>query len=256
MEALNNRDWKRSAEDIAGTSAQRKAEIIEKIRACFNRADTTKGASQAEAETSILMAKRMMANYNLSQAEIEISAEDATNPNIDNIVEEGGLDHYKNIEQYEISLTHVCEYLFNVKPLIHNGWNKHTGKNGRYMVFIGYELDVALAKEVYSILRADVNALEKTLGAKVSKEDKYQYRLGVVYTLNARAKEMAAGLSKEQAEKCTALVVVKDAAVQGFMDKAYPKLKVTHSRARMGGAFHEGLKDGKKVNMNFNRKLR
>lgn len=255
MEALNNRDWKRSAEETAGTSADRKQEIIEKIRACFARAGC-KGASQAEAETSIVMAKRLMANYNLSQAEIEIGGEDSENPDTSNIVEEGGLDHYKILEQYEITLTHVCEHLFNVQPLIKNGWNKLTGKTGKYMVFIGKELDVALAKEVYSILRADVNALAKTLGVEVSKSDKYQYRLGVVYTLCERAKEMAKGLSKEEESKCTALVLVKNAAVQKFMDQTYPNLKTRNSRINMSGAFLEGRKDGKKVSMNFNRKLR
>lgn len=236
---------------------KRKQEIIEKIRACFARADVKRSGWEAEAETSMRMAKRLMADYNLSQAEVELGDMDKDNNAVSpDIVEEGGLDHYKNLENYEIMLTHVCEYLFNVKPIIKNGWNKHTGKTGRYLVFIGFATDVALAKEVYSILRADVNALHAALGVGCSAADKYQYRMGVATTLAHRAKEMAAGLSPEQEEKCRALVVVKDQQIDKWMQKEYPNLRSTRARTRYSDAYMQGRKDGQKVSMDFRNKLK
>ena len=153
---------------------KRRQEIIEKIRACFNRADVTRGATQAEAETSIKMAKRLMADYNLSQSEVELSTTD--DGTTGDQVTEDGVETYTRFWPFELTLTHVCKNLFNVRPLQKYVWDKETGKNRKVIVFIGYSVDVALAQEVYGILRDDVLNLEKTLGTKVSNNDKSHYR--------------------------------------------------------------------------------
>lgn len=241
---------------MAPVDPKRKQEIIEKIQACFRRSDTTRGASQAEAETAVKMAKRLMMGYNLSQAEVETAdLSSDTDGAGKNIVEEGGMTHYKHITLYESMLSQVCEMLFNVKPLLTGKWDKKTGKSLSVLVFIGYETDVALAREVYNILRGDVNALERELGKQVSWSDKESYRLGVVHSLLARAREQVKDATKEQVEKCTALMVVKNQAVDNYMAKQYPNLSFTHRRYNTGDAYRQGREDGSRISLNFNKRL-
>lgn len=223
----------------------RKLEIIEKIRACFRRSDTNRGASQAEAETSIKMAKRLMASYNISQAEVVESEEE------NNIVEEGGIDHRKQLAKYETQISVICQFLFNVRTIVRSRWS-HEGKRDT-IIFIGYEVDVALAKAAYKIIRDEVNAIAAKSQFQGYERDKF--RLGVVCVLTEKAEKMAEGLSKEEESMCRAVVVSKGANIQKYLDKKHGKMKERGGKIDMSLSFMHGVIAGRSMNLDFSKKL-
>lgn len=235
-------------------SEERKREIIEKIQACFRRADTTRGASQAEAETSIKMAKKLMLAYNLSQAEVDASESEETAA-IDKIVEMGDLEHYADPAHYECELTMVCQHLFNVKPVRTHYFDKVSGKMRRKLVFYGYETDVVLAKSVFKILRDDIHALEKQLGKGVDLTTRLHYKRGIVHELIARAKEQVRDATAEELNKCTALMVVKDKAINDYIAKELGKLRQGRAYNHHDAAYAQGRTDGRKVSLNFGKRI-
>lgn len=244
------------AETAESLTPARRIEFIEKIQACFRRADTSRGASEAEAKTAIEMAKKMMARLNLSMAEIEEPA--AAADALGKIVEEGGLDHFADPAHYELELTLVCKYLFNVTPTRTNKFDKVSGKMRRMLVFIGYETDVAMAREVYNTLRADVHEMCGDVCANEGNTERLHYKRGVVHGLVATAQKIHNDneMTKAQQEKCTALVVVKTHAVDEYMKKNNPNTTTYKAHTKQSAAYSQGYKDGRNVSLNFNKKLR
>lgn len=223
---------------------KRRQEIIEKIQACFRR-DESRGASQAEAETSIKMAKRLMASYNISQAECSEACES------DSIVEEGGLEHRKELAKFEIQIALVCQYLFNVKMILLRRYVD--GLKREFIIFIGYEVDVALAKAAFKIIRDEVNEIASKCQFKDYERDKFKF--GVACVLVEKARSMVEGLTKEQENMCRAVVVSKEANIQKYVDGKHGKLKEWKTNVDMSKSFMDGIIAGRKMNLDFTKKL-
>lgn len=225
-------------------------EIIEKVRGCLALGDKARNPNENEAETAVRMARMLMEKHNLSMADI-VEKEGKLSEEIreQQMVERSGAPNW----EYDLSL--VCKYLFGVQSFVRIGRPSYH----KSVVFIGYETDVALAVEVYKLLKLELMGMglrwsnenpSPQLTPKQALVRRFKYLDGVVIALIRRAKEQSA-LAAADANKVRALVVVKDAGISKFMERY--KLGTS---ARRGSNAHmdavtSGIADGKKVSMNF-----
>lgn len=221
--------------------------IKAKIRACFNLADPTKNASEEEAATAMAMAHRLMQKYNLEEAEVLLKE---TPESLAAAVMRGDLETFANAYPFELLLASVIQLLCEVKPIINY---RNGGKKG--LSIHGLPADVAMATEVFNKLRDAVNALAGTCGYK-KHTDVNRYRYGVTVTLFRRAQAMKAEAAAAAAQQCRDLVVCKQAAINEYVEKEFPNLRRGHAtRQTISNATQRGMADGKRVNMDFRKKL-
>src|SRR5512139_2662947 len=64
------------------TDADKTNGVIDKVRKLLARADPTRGATEAEAETSMRLALEMLARHNLSMETVAVRETDATKPGV------------------------------------------------------------------------------------------------------------------------------------------------------------------------------
>lgn len=225
--------------------------IIEKIRKCLALGDKTRNPNENEVETAVRMAKMLMEQHNVSMADL-VEREGKMSEEIreQSMAERAGAPNW----EYDLSL--VCRYLFSVQCFVRMGWPTYK----KSVVFVGYETDVALAAEVYKLLKMEL----MTLGLRWSRSNpsphltpkqalvrRFKYVDGVVITLIRRAKAASGSQSVAAAAKTGALVVRKESAIAEWMGKY--KLRQTQRRGTglHGDAVAAGIKDGNSVSMNF-----
>lgn len=221
----------------------KREDILAKVRACLNLASRNANTSEAEMATALGMAKRMMAKYNLEEAEVM-----ASDPDSDlSAVEEVTAETYASPHPFENHLAMVCKSLFTVEPLL--SWEKVNGKPRKVIKFYGLLVDIQLAAEAFKILRNEINQLASASGFQG--KEVHHYRVGVVYTLRLRAKEMGSGLTEAEDVKCRDLVVTKDAMIKEHIAENVGKTKPTNTGRHYDEAYRRGKVDGSSVNLNF-----
>lgn len=223
-----------------------KEEILEKIRACFKLADPTRNSNEHEAAAALNMAKKLMESHRLSESEVFIE-EEAQNQKIENSTPETRL----HVHKYEWLLAVVCREMFDVKPFLNFAFDKEKKRNRKVLTFVGFPTDVALASEVFRILRDDINKMAMNCDYKESERD--QYRVGVAERLFDRAKDFKVQLNA----KCRDMVISKQAIIEQSIEKAFGKLKqgrATSSRLTDGRL--KGRQDGNNVNLDFSNKVK
>lgn len=219
---------------------------IQKIRACFKLADPNRNPSEHEAAAALAAAKRLMALYNLEEADIL----EATGQS-DQEIEEGVAESRLNPAKYETVLAQACAHLFSVRVIL--AWRQRVGYDAfrRSLLFVGYPRDLALAREVFAILRADLDKMALSTPYRGSERD--QWYLGVAVTLYTRAKETAIEQTAAEAEKCRALVVRKFEAI----DKSIGPTRSSRGRGfQATSAYQQGKADGRSISLDFGSKLK
>lgn len=234
--------------------------IVERIRRCLALGDKSRNPSEAEAETAVRMAKNLMAEYNLSMADVaNANMENAFGPMVEVTYEKKSTP-----PMWENLLVKVCVELFGIYSFIRRT------ENADKIVFCGRENDVAISMEVYKLLKLEI----MSLGSRWERENRnlmdwnylsdgqwrtrrWKYQEGVVYTLVKRAHLQSEELSKADAEKSTALVVRKENDARNWAKEKY-QLVQSHNRPSglHGDAFGQGQRDGNKVGLDFKNKVR
>lgn len=224
-----------------------KNEILSKIKACLNLASSKANTTESEMATALGMAKRLMARYNLSEAEVIAHDPTAAEASVDEVT----LVTRLNPHAYEQHLSMVCKDLFSVEPLLFG--TTVNGKPRRVIKFYGLPTDIAVASAAYTLLRDEINKMALDCGFEGTQRD--QWRVGVVHRLRMRAKDMATGLSKEEENQCRGLMVVKNQMIKAHIDKSVGKVRAAKTRTSVNDAYRAGMQDGNKINLDFSNKV-
>lgn len=254
-------------------STEDRKRILERIRACLALGDKERNPSENEAATAIAMAKKLMAQYNLSMADVAFSE-----ANVGAIREES-LRARAGIPKWEIDVGRVCNNLFGTKyflrPVVErskyathrNGEPKLTEKT--IIVFYGYDTDVALAVEVYKLLKLEILGMARRWEIKEAQDKPYltpgqirgrrfAYCDGIVWSLINRSNQEAAQRNAADAAKVRDLVIRKDEGLKEWAKKTHPDLHPV--RRRETGAHEDaqfdGTNDGRKISLEFKNTIR
>ena len=228
-------------------------EMLERIKKCL--ALSRNNSFEAEADTAMRMAEKLMGEYGLSMQDVDM---DQTTGRLK---EERIVNHVSNerwwMSAWEKELAPVPKFLLPVSFLFHFDPSRHA-----HLMFIGTPGDCALAVEVFKILRSEIQKLSRT----ELKENRNSYMLGCAHTLKHRAFAMAEdrkrtvqnpGNGNGSVDPGMALMVVKSNQIAERF-KAIPQ----HTTIRQGGrvssgdAYKRGALAGEKINLNFHKALR
>lgn len=116
-----------------------KESIIEKVRNLLNKNEAN-GCTEAESQSAMLMAQKLMAKHGLDMADVDTEGEESKE-----VVHEGVTPIEKTI-WWKKSLANVVAENFKCICYI----STYRGRGGSKIVFLGLKSDVEIAKEVFN----------------------------------------------------------------------------------------------------------
>lgn len=210
--------------------------IVRKIQLLLNK--TKNNPSKEEVQTALLMAQRFMAEYGITQAEVDTHQDEFI---ADKKVTRSDYN-YENLPWYKRSLSRVIANNFRCYSYI----NKRNRKSR--VVFLGLEQDVELAKMTFDFACGAIKYGANQFAKEIRKERfigsiqgvKNSYMLGWIKGLEDQYKEQVA-------KNNWGLILVKDALVKreyenmSFSKRRSSSISVSgDSKAR-----NAGYRDGK-----------
>lgn len=194
-----------------------------------------------EANNAMKKAAQLAEEHGLALSDVDIDG------NVTNIKEDAVDLVHNRYNAWAYPLASVVASCFDCEPIISKS---RYGNLGR-MKFIGTPTDLEMTIWYYKLIR-----LKTIRGASTKFDlvaDQKMYGRGVLAIMQTRLTEM---FKKEQEKirtpETTALVLVKNEAVQEEMDRLYPKLKKHKTSYKMSGsveAYREGMSDGQKMGL-------
>ncbi len=222
--------------------------IVERIRKCLKLADKTRGATEAEAETAMAMARKLMDEHNIKLTDVQMEEE----------VKEGARSvHTKPkafVPRWEKRMARVCDFLFGTEHYFSVVGDRTWTGGKTKIVFIGVGQDPDVASESYAVLCSIVRKMGSAKG--LSGSDHRDYCLGVAETLSMRAHDiMKASEAKPEMSSCRDLVITKKQLVKTKMNE----LDLGKERSwegRYSQHYQQGRTDGHKINLGMRRALK
>lgn len=194
-----------------------------------------------EANNAMKKAAQLAEEHGLALSDVDIDG------NVTNVKEDSVDLVHSRYNAWSYPLASVVAECFDCEPIVSRSQYGNTGT----MRFIGTPTDLEMTIWYYKLIR-----LKTIRGASTKFDlvaDQKMYGRGVLAIMHTRLEEM---FKKEQEKirtpETTALVLVKNEAVQEEMDRLYPKLKKHKTSYRMTGsveAYREGLSDGQKMGL-------
>ncbi|MEC1158733.1 DUF2786 domain-containing protein [Cytobacillus horneckiae] len=114
--------------------------IIKKIKGLLAIANDNK--NDEESQTAFLMAQKLMIKNDISISEIDTNIEHKD-------IQDGQITSYKKLYWWEHELANIMSKNFKVKSYINSKYLQNSIHKKRAIMFLGYESDVVLAKEMY-----------------------------------------------------------------------------------------------------------
>jgi len=224
-------------------TATEKKSIIKKIQKLLSLAGSE---NENEAELAAAAASKMITQHNLSTQEVEM----------DQSYENAEVVEKNRLSQEDKWVLPIIKAFFFVSPMICSrvaGYNNKTGNVRRThtIKFVGEEVNVAVAKELYIFLVREYKILFTSYriktGCKLSSRDSYYD--GLTFGLTKKLKEVRSATESE-----TGLVVLEDPKLKDFVKELYPTAKKTTRKANLNDrkAQSQGVTDGKTINLNKN----
>jgi hypothetical protein len=220
--------------------------VLDKLKRCL-ALGTNKAAFENEAAIAMKIATKIMEDYGLSQAEVEMGNDGHVKPT--SFSESYGYT-CRDIWPWERTLGHVVDLLFPVKFFVQSGVG---------VVFVGATSDSSIAAAVYKILRSELLRISKN---EMSPALRRSFLTGCTDILYKRAGEIWKAKQKEQetfngsVDAGKALVVVKQNDLKTYLKQNY---RFRNTRMRGSAHYHEsysrGAEAGQKVNLNFNKAI-
>jgi Protein of unknown function (DUF2786) len=174
--------------------------IIKKIKGLLAIANDNE--SDEESQSAFLMAQKLMMKYNISLGEVE-------DVNDGQSINEGQVTAHKKLYWWEKQLANIMSENFRVKNFINSKWTDSSAQRKRAVVFLGYENDVALAKEMYllayeaitSYSNQFVDEYYESMGISRTKQTtnniKNSYMRGFLSGLEEKFEEQVASMKQE-----------------------------------------------------------
>ncbi|MES1045566.1 DUF2786 domain-containing protein [Heyndrickxia oleronia] len=222
--------------------------IIKKIKGLLAIANDNK--NDEESQSAFMMAQKLMMKYDITMGQVDSEKDNES-------IEQGQVTVYKKLFWWERKLAQIISKNFRVKFFYNNRFLKGQRNIKRAIVFLGFEKDVELAKEMY-ILAYDV----LTFYSKRFIEDQYEdsmilrsHRITADYK-NSYMRGFLEGMAirfEEQVQKLQqeyGLMVLLPPEVQNAYDEMFRDTKgISFQIPPIGElqAHHRGYSEGKKV---------
>ncbi|MDM5233349.1 DUF2786 domain-containing protein [Lysinibacillus pakistanensis] len=227
---------------------KRNDSIIEKIKGLLALANDQQ--NDEECQTAFMMAQKLMIKYDISSSELEEGENDRA-------VSEGQATAHKTLYWWERQLANIITRNFRVTWYYNNKIIKGETKKKRAIMFMGFESDVALAKEMY-VLAYDVLSfyVQKFVNdyydstqiyrtKKLTTELKNSYTTGFLNGLKEKFEEQVKAMEQEYG-----LMVLLPAEVKQEYDKRFGHKKGLSYKIppiEEIAAYQKGFQDGNKV---------
>lgn len=225
--------------------------LIEKIRKLFRLGDAARNSSEGEVMNALEAAKRLMAENNISMAEVarETTKEGVNkNWNPARKVAAGQSGKKQHIAIFENTLFQAVGKLTGTQPI----------RFGTMMVFFGEENDVAIAEALYQALLGSLRACSRSVIGAGWTPSHRQYAEGFTDAIWSRA--CASAAPSAASDGTMALVLAsKSTWLDAQLKLAFPNLKSLPSAKPKGKqdpfAYSAGHSDGKKVDLEHKHRL-
>jgi len=201
--------------------------------------------NQNEAELSAIMLKKMMTKYSIDINEISLITENKTSGVMEDLVQDKG---HGDFEDWYLSLAVSVGKFYDVRTVTgHNTKPITKGDKTFYMSvktlkYLGFELDVKVAREMLLYLQSSIRRENKT-----NSKDFY---FGAVNSLDERLTKMKLEINAEH-QTSTSLVIVKQDKIKEYMaDKSYSRGRGLNTSHNYTPAYFSGVQYGKSVSLN------
>jgi hypothetical protein len=219
--------------------------IIERIKKCLRKADSTRNTSVEEVEVAVAMAQKLMNEYNIKQSEVILDADDKLNEPVGEF-DIGGKWH--TYTKWKVRLTQVVKILCSVEC-----YYKHIDYSPVCsLIFVGLDGDCKLAAALYRVLLKTVDRMIKDFdGHKAS------YGRGVVDRLVTRAKEESHKTSQSSTAttKYGLMVIAKDVEIKAVLKSKGVCSKPARNYRADADSFDRGWEDGGRIDLGTKNRL-
>ncbi|MEK4024459.1 DUF2786 domain-containing protein [Sporosarcina sp. FSL W7-1283] len=226
----------------------RNENIIKKIKGLLAIANDNK--NDEESQTAFIMAQKLMVKYDISSGEVEERQES------DSILE-GKVTVHKTLYWWERKLAQIITKNFKVTFFYNSKILKGESKKKRAIIFLGFENDVALAKEMYflayDVLTFYANDFVKNHYAETEEcrsrgytmDLKNSYMRGFLDGINEKFEIQV----KEMKQEYGLMVLVPTEVQQAYDDMFEGKKRLSFKVPRIEelAAYHQGHEDGVSV---------
>lgn len=207
--------------------ANKRDEILEKVKALFALGDSARNNSEEEAKAAMLKAQQLMAKYDISTAEVEEQEEDLYSHE---------MCEHKWDYAYRIPLGNVLAKNFRCMLYM----------SGKSIVFMGHSSDAKICKSTFEFAYKFIQKKGNSLYNK-----RYSMGLPTKGVFNSYAHGFITGLNEAFSAQCTALIIVTPQDVidefknftEGWGTK---KSKNIADDITDNQVWQEGRRDGKK----------
>ena len=210
-------------------------------------------ASDNENEASLAMkkAEELMREYNLSVADVAL---DGSGAHVGS-AEVCGLT--KTSQTWETSLGSIIAKTFNGRAI------RTRNSNGWHFTFVAGQTDLIIITDLFERLRTTIKRMSqayvnhaKDFTRTHGKSLHNSYRMGMITTINQRLERLKQNTAPTDSRNTfgmtgTALMVIKDKAVDQRVNRIFPRVRTTTSRASRvdGNAYQQGMTDGNNVSL-------
>lgn len=223
--------------------------IIEKLQKLLALSGSD---NEHEADMAMRKAEELMSEHNLSVADVALNGSGAHI----NSAEVVGLT--KSSQKWEMFLGSSIAKTFNgaaIRSKVVQGWK---------FTFVAGRTDLELIVDLYERLRCTIRRMSDAYvssnarpGLVAPRTLHNSYRLGMITIIIKRLTQLKENIAPKDDTRNAygmtgmALMVVKDRAVQQRVNKLFPRVKITHSKASSveGAAYRQGQSDGKDVSL-------
>ena len=222
-------------------------DILEKIRKLLRLADTSRGATESEAQLALAKAQELMTRHNIDSALLRMERGESGHGFT---VDKGKVDLPKTLNPADLMILSLLQGHFNVKTiLMPNG-------RGTPVDIIGSPADIDFAIYTFNYLRQTFFRCWNEFKRVHANPDKASYYRGLRDGLNTALKEakQRAEESYGSGERQTYGLVLVDqqAAIKQYVDEHYGKLrKRSGARRKMhSGSYTAGESKGRTIQIN------
>lgn len=210
-------------------------------------------ASDNENEATLAMTKaeELMREHNLSVADVAL---DGSGAHVGSAEVEGST---KTSQSWEISLGSSIAQTFNGRAI------RTRNSNGWSFTFVAGQTDLTIITDLFERLRATIKRMSQAYVNSVRDFTKVHgkslhnsYRMGMINTIHKRLDRLKQNTTPTDTRNAfgmtgTALMVIKDKAVDQRVNRLFPRVKTINSRASRvdGNAYQQGLADGNTISL-------
>jgi hypothetical protein len=237
--------------------------LLNKIQALLNKADTGRGASEAEAQAFLAKAQELMAKHGIEEMDLAM-LDDGTMPAFD--IGHDGYDTGHVRRNADIYVSRVLRKAFGVDIVFSEYRENGSSKNKCRMVIMGDKLDRDIARMVapmiYETMMRGYHSWVKLEGMGYSVGHERDYCQGVsdgYLQASDEGKDHAmAQLSKEQKEQFGLIIANKEGLIVDYKKQLFPKLGSIGMKARPGSASarSHGFATGSRMTLTPTKKLK